>query len=131
MCRTLLSGGGTPSRAAAFYGATPAGVAPPFIPAASMAAAPCAVGAVDVVGEDVGAGAAEDPDLASSHLASSDLASSDLAGSDLAGSGVTRWRRTRHALVCEVGGTLVQARARGYACMSVSTISRNMYHTLS
>ena len=121
MCRTLLAGGGTPSRAAAFYGATPAGEAPP----ASMAAAPRAL-RVDVVGEDVGAGAAEDLDLASS-----DLASSDLAGSDLAGSGVTRWRRTRHALVCEVGGTLVQARVRGYACMSVSTISRNMYHTLS
>ena len=121
MCRTLLSGGGTPSRAAAFYGATPAGEAPPAsTPPASMGAAPRAL-RVDVVGEDVGAGAAEDLDLASS----------DLASSDLAGSGVTRWRRTRHALVCEVGGTLVQARARGYACMSVSTISRNMYHTLS
>ena len=32
-----------------------------------------------------------------------DLARCDLARCDLARSGVTRWRRTRHALVCEVG----------------------------
>ena len=38
-----------------------------------------------------------------------DLARCDLARCDLARSGVTRWRRTRHALVCEVGRALVQA----------------------
>ena len=87
MYRTLLADGGTPSRAAAFYGVTFAGDTPPASVAVASRTPRVDVARVDVARVD---------------------AAEDLAGSDLARSGVTRWRRTRHALVCEVDGTLVQ-----------------------
>ena len=112
MCRTLLAGGGTPSSAAAFYGVAPAGETPPASMSDSMAhgtsmpaSMPASMGAASRTPRvDVVAGAAEDLSL---------------ARGDLARSAVTRWRRTRHALVCEVDGALVQVRGRGYVCMSV------------
>ena len=53
---------------------------------------------------EIGRGATEiGRDAISLSRCDADLARCDLARCDLVRSGVTRWRRTRHALVCEVG----------------------------
>ena len=91
--RELLDGGGTPLRAAAEIGrgAAEIGRAAAEIGRAAISLSRC------------------DADRARCDLARCDRARCDLARCDLARIGVTRWRRTRHALVCEVGRALVQA----------------------
>ena len=85
--RELLDGGGTPLRAAAEIGrgAAEIGRAAAEIGRAAISLSRC------------------DADRARCDLARCDRARCDLARCDLARIGVTRWRRTRHALVCEVG----------------------------